>query len=481
MPTKLTGLEMQGYKTFANKNIFEFSENITAIVGPNGSGKSNVADSIRWVLGEQSFSLLRARKTDDMIFSGSERRPRAGMASATITFNNESQWLPIDYSEVSITRRAYRDGQNEYLLNGSRVRLRDINELLARSGLAERTYTVIGQGLVDTALSLRPEERRSFFEEAAGIQLYRSRQEEASNRLQTTRRNMDRVYDILNEIKPRLRSLERQARKVEEADRITADLLLLLREWYGYHWHATQREIQQAQEIYQTRTQVLAKARENQSVIEKKLHSVREEIRKLREQLSIWHGESSRLHSMRESESKEAAVLEERKKSMFQQEAELERQLTEMEEQLVLNQDRAAAILGELEAKQLELSDTRSKVQNAKSKLTERVEERKILEKLLRENREEIFHLDAEQLRCTTQQSELTQRIGEYELAIEDQTAQINAGELAYEEQTRQVNKIAKQREALLQKRSELEQMIAEQAKRVSQQREELAELVQKV
>jgi len=171
MSNYLLSLELQGYKTFAHKTEFRFPAQLTAIVGPNGSGKSNIADAIRWVLGEQAYSLLRGKKTVDMIFSGSKQRPRASMASVSITFDNQSGWLPIEYSEVNITRRAYRNGENEYLVNNERVRLREINELLANSGLAERNYTVIGQGLVDSALSLRPEERRRFFEEAAGIGL----------------------------------------------------------------------------------------------------------------------------------------------------------------------------------------------------------------------------------------------------------------------------------------------------------------------
>src|SRR5512137_77972 len=125
MLIRLKSLEMHGYKTFADQTRFEFPGTITAIVGPNGSGKSNIADALRWVLGEQSYSLLRGKKTEDMIFSGSEHRPRAGMASAEVIFDNSSNWLPLDYSEVAMTRRAYRDGHNEYLLNGQHVRLRD--------------------------------------------------------------------------------------------------------------------------------------------------------------------------------------------------------------------------------------------------------------------------------------------------------------------------------------------------------------------
>ena len=237
MNQKLKSLELNGYKTFAAKIDFVFPEQITAIVGPNGSGKSNIADAIRWVLGEQAYSLLRGKRTVDMIFSGSEIKPRASMATASIVFNNEDGWLPLDFSEIAIMRRAYRSGENEYLINNNRVRLKEINELLANSGLAERTYTVIGQGLIDSALSLRPEERRLFFEEAAGIGLFRSRMDEAIRKLDTTSRNMERARDILSEIRPRLKKLEQQVEKVHEYKRRKADLLILLKDWYGFHWN----------------------------------------------------------------------------------------------------------------------------------------------------------------------------------------------------------------------------------------------------
>ncbi|MFU8774121.1 MAG: AAA family ATPase, partial [Anaerolineales bacterium] len=129
---RLKSLELHGYKTFATQTLFEFAGAVTAIVGPNGSGKSNVADGLRWVLGEQTYSLMRAKKTEDMIYAGSQYRSRSGMASVTVVFDNQDGWLPIDYSEVAIARRAYRDGQNEYLLNKQRVRLRDISELLTK-------------------------------------------------------------------------------------------------------------------------------------------------------------------------------------------------------------------------------------------------------------------------------------------------------------------------------------------------------------
>src|SRR5512141_1992906 len=244
MPLRLKSLELQGYKTFASKTTFEFASGITAIVGPNGSGKSNIADALRWVLGEQSYALLRGKKTEDMIFNGSEHRPRASMASAQILFDNTTNWLPVDFTEVSMTRRAYRDGHNDYLLNDQHVRLRDLNDLLAASGLSERTYTILGQGLVDASLALKADERRRLFEEAAGVGLYRVRREEALKRLETTERNLERVQDIMAEVGPRLKTLERQAKRANEYGSAQADLKAVLREWYGYHWHSAHEEVE---------------------------------------------------------------------------------------------------------------------------------------------------------------------------------------------------------------------------------------------
>ena len=248
MPLRLKSLELQGYKTFASRTVFEFASGITAIVGPNGSGKSNIADSLRWVLGEQSYTLLRGKKTEDMIFSGSEHRARAGMAQATITFDNTEQWLPVDFSEVALSRTAHRDGHNDYLINGQHVRLREMNELLAQAGLSERTYTILGQGLVDASLALKADDRRRLFEEAAGVGLYRARRDDALKRLENTERNLERVLDIMAELEPRIKSLERQAKRAIDFARAQADMKMILREWYGFHWHRAQRDLTDVRE-----------------------------------------------------------------------------------------------------------------------------------------------------------------------------------------------------------------------------------------
>lgn len=319
MPSRLKSLELNGYKTFANQTLFEFADTITTIVGPNGSGKSNIADSIRWVLGEQSYRLLRGKKTADMIFSGSQSRPRAGMASASITFNNADGWLPIDFSEVAITRRAYRDSANEYLINGKRVRLRDVSILLSQSGLSERTYTIIGQGLVDAALALRAEDRRRLFEEAAGLSLYRSRKEEAVRRLETTKRNIERVQDILSELKPHLSTLERQARRANEHAVLDSELRDLLKKWYGYHWNRKQLEWDKTSKLLSIREEEIEKIRLDLTSHERKSRRLSKEIESLKASKEVLSHEMAKLNSQRESILMQLAVSEERERSLQQQ------------------------------------------------------------------------------------------------------------------------------------------------------------------
>ncbi len=324
---RLRALDLQGYKTFASKAVFEFAPTITAIVGPNGSGKSNIADSIRWVLGEQSYSLLRGKKTEDMIFAGSEQRARAGMASATITFDNNDGWLPIDFAEVTVSRRAYRSGENEYLLNGQRVRLRDVSELLARCGLGERTYTIIGQGLVDAALSLKPEERRRLFEEAAGIGLYRSRRDESLRRLEHTRRNLDRVRDILAELRPRLRSLERQAKRAQDYEQVRQDLHAALRQWYGHHWYrmlavvGATKSLAEAESSARERLHALeAQTSADLNANRARIDTLRLEVRRLSQQLSD-------VFRQRESIGRGLAVAQERLRWVADQATALEAEM----------------------------------------------------------------------------------------------------------------------------------------------------------
>ena len=239
----LKRLDLHGFKSFASTTAFEFGPGVTCIAGPNGSGKTNVAEAIRWVLGEQASRTMRARKTEDIIFSGSAKRPQLGMADVRITLDNTDGWLPVDFEEVVVSRRAYRSGENEYYLNGNRVRLKDLNELFLKAEIGQNSYAFMGQGLVDQVLTLRPEERRAFIEEAADVRLHRDRLDEARSRLAATQENLTRVDLVVREIEPRLRQLERQAGRAETYVRLSAELADLLQTLYGQQWQNAQEAL----------------------------------------------------------------------------------------------------------------------------------------------------------------------------------------------------------------------------------------------
>ena len=207
----LKSIEVQGFKSFANKILFEFHNGITGIVGPNGSGKSNVGDAVRWVLGEQSAKSLRGASMQDVIFSGTENRKPMGFASVSITMDNSDHKLPIEFDEVTVTRRVYRSGESEYRINGSACRLKDINELFYDTGIGKEGYSIIGQGQIDKILSGKPEERRELFDEAVGIVKFKRRKAAAQKKLEDERQNLVRVNDILSELTRQLGPLEKQS------------------------------------------------------------------------------------------------------------------------------------------------------------------------------------------------------------------------------------------------------------------------------
>jgi chromosome segregation protein len=425
---RLKSLELQGYKTFASKTRFEFAEGITAIVGPNGSGKSNIADSIRWVLGEQAYGLLRGKKTEDMIYSGSEQRPRAGMASALITFDNSDGGFPIEYSEVTFGRAAYRDGGNEYLLNDQRVRLKDIDELLARCGLSERTYTIIGQGLVDSALSLKPEERRRLFEEAAGIGLYRARREESLRRLETTKHNLERVLDILTELQPRVKSLERQAKRASEYDTVRDDLKDVLRQWYGYHWHLSQEDVKQSHALADASNKALTTLRETQEQTDGQFLELRNTLNALRAQLNTWHRQASELHRTREALSRELAVHEERLRSSERAREEAAATLATAQTDQASLEERSSALAADRERLQTEIDEIKRQLQQAQAAQEAHEAERQDRSRRREELRTSMQTREAGLARNEARSAQLEER--KVELATREATVQAACIEL---------------------------------------------------
>jgi len=256
----LKKLELSGFKSFANKTVIDFSPSfvgknnlssgkndknklgITAIVGPNGSGKSNIADAIRWVMGEQSMKNLRGKKSEDIIFAGSVSKGKLSYATASLHFDNSDKGIPLDFSEVIITRKIYRSGESEYLINGSRVRLIDVADILAKAGVGKDSYSVVNQGMSDAVLNATPVERRSILEDAAGVKQYQIKKIRAIKKLETTRKNLEQVGSLLNEIEPHLRSLSGQARKAERGKVIKKELQELQESYFSYLWDSFQKE-----------------------------------------------------------------------------------------------------------------------------------------------------------------------------------------------------------------------------------------------
>ncbi len=273
----LKRLEMLGFKSFASRTLLEFSPGITAVVGPNGAGKSNVADSMRWVLGEQSMRQLRGKKSDDIIFVGGQGKAPLGMAEVSLTLDNSTGWVPSEYSEITVTRRSYRSGENEYLINKQKVRLKDVLLLLAQARIGHDSYTVVGQGLIDAALSLRAEERRGLFEDAAGIRPFQVQRADAENRLKQTELNLERLRDIVSEIEPRLAPLAEQAKRAVEFGQLNSELQEVLLSWYALQWRRLRTTRERAERTEQAQAQQVQQ-------VEIDLHALNEQASALRAQ-----------------------------------------------------------------------------------------------------------------------------------------------------------------------------------------------------
>ncbi len=241
----LKKLEINGFKSFATKTVLDFSlsnqdsdvSGITAIVGPNGSGKSNIADAMRWVIGEQSMKNLRSKKSEDIIFAGSGKKSKLGSAQVSLYFDNSEKRLPLEFAEVVITRKIFRSGESEYLINGSRVRLQDIVDILAKAGIGKESHAIINQGMADAVLDASPLERRFVIEEAAGVKQYQIKKERALRKMETTKENLARVGELIKEISPHLKVLKRQAEKVAQGEITAKDLKGKQTKLYTYLWN----------------------------------------------------------------------------------------------------------------------------------------------------------------------------------------------------------------------------------------------------
>ena len=287
----LKSIEMQGFKSFANKTILQFHDGITGVVGPNGSGKSNVGDAVRWVLGEQSAKQLRGGNMQDVIFSGTETRKPLGYASVAITLDNSDHKLNVDFEEVTVTRRLYRSGESEYLMNGASCRLKDINELFYDTGIGKEGYSIIGQGQIDKILSGKPEERRELFDEAAGIVKFKRRKAVTEKKLAEEQQNLVRVNDILSELTRQLEPLERQSetakiylKKKEELKLLDINMFLLEMERIRNdlakvedRYRITEEQLKSTKEAFEHTKQEYEKLEQEQEKLDQTILSARDQ------------------------------------------------------------------------------------------------------------------------------------------------------------------------------------------------------------
>ncbi|HEY7093117.1 MAG TPA: AAA family ATPase, partial [Ktedonobacterales bacterium] len=455
----LKRLALHGFKSFANRTTLEFSPGITAIVGPNGSGKSNLADSIRWVLGEQSMRQLRGKRSDDVIFAGGAGRNEMQMAEVGLVLDNSAGWLPSEYSEVTVSRRSFRSGETEYLMNGQRGRLKDVLLLLAQARIGHDSYTVIGQGLVDQALSARAEERRALFEDAAGIRQFQSQRADAEQKLALTQSNLARLQDILGEIEPRLGPLAEQARRARDFVGAQEELTRLLRQWYRHQWNVLQEGHQRAQEQErQTQAQIEA-VEASLAEQDEALAAIQREREETLTETNLLRRERGEVGGRLQASERDLAVARERLASLDRQQTEIEAEQEQQETAISAAQERVAALEDELaraeeQASQMKAAlDELERTQHAARQEQEREEAR------LRGAQRDVIQAQARLGASQTELGRLQRQLGDRNRALAARRETASQAQRRFEQIEAQV---AERRGAYEETRGALESLTAE-------------------
>lgn len=391
---------MIGFKSFAEKIKLQFMPGVTAVVGPNGSGKSNISDAIRWVLGEQSVKSLRGSKMDDVIFAGTQARRALGLAEVTLVLDNSKKTIPVDFTEIAVTRRLFRSGESEYLLNKAPVRLRDIQELFYDTGLGKEAYSVIGQGKIDSILSVKAEERRSIFEEAAGIIKYKSRKQVAQNKLADTDQNLLRIRDILLELESQIEPLKQQAVVAERYMNFKEELTCLeinhferlLRNYQAEVVALNTAKIEQEERLQDLSGQesiIEAEVEQNRLALlnqdnlinaaNEEYFRIQNQIDKYQEQLNYSNSRSTALEQQ-ELEARNSQVNNsQRRMELLREEAELDQESLVVAERLVANRIELEALEVKLTAETENLATLELKAEFAKSEMIDALNEAAVL------------------------------------------------------------------------------------------------------
>ncbi len=373
----LKSIEVQGFKSFANKIVFQFHQGITGIVGPNGSGKSNVADAVRWVLGEQRIKQLRGESMQDVIFSGTELRKPLGYAYVGITFDNADHKLAIEYEEVTVARRLYRSGESEYSINGTPCRLKDVNELFYDTGIGKEGYSIIGQGQIEKILSGKPEEKRELFDEAAGIVKFKKRKATAQKKLEDEKTNLVRVTDILSELEKQVEPLERQSekakvylRKKEALKELDVNVFLLENKKLTQQLEELEGKCAIAQEDYDNTTRQYERIKIEYDEVQSRIEALEQEIEVTRITLTDASVTRGRLEG-------EINVLKEQIKGARGNEQHFRERITSIEEQIARREGERAKIFeskAALDEKVAALEKERNEAKAALSEVQLRIE-----------------------------------------------------------------------------------------------------------
>ena len=389
----LKSIEVHGFKSFANKIHFQFHQGITGIVGPNGSGKSNVADAVRWVLGEQRIKQLRGESMQDVIFSGTEMRKPLGYAYVAITFDNADHKLAIDYDEVTVARRIYRSGESEYSINGTTCRLKDVNELFYDTGIGKEGYSIIGQGQIEKILSGKPEEKRELFDEAAGIVKFKKRKTIAQKKLEDEKQNLVRVTDILSELEKQVGPLEKQSEKAkvylkkkEELKELDVNMFLMENSRVSEQLASVEEKYQIAQHDYQDTIEQYEKIRVEYDEIQTHIEELEQEIEYTRNTLTDASLTRGKLEN-------EINVLKEQIKSAQSNEQHYNERRDHVKKQLEEKEQEKAKLLENkavLDEKVAELEQARNEAKNSLSGVQSRIEE---LNEKIEENKNQIIQI----------------------------------------------------------------------------------------